>query len=73
MVMEFLRSAGPARTKFLDVVIRPASNLVLSPLNSLERGGLRTANGRLTMAAPESYTATKTTAFARHRRAGRIP
>jgi hypothetical protein len=39
--MEFLRCSGPSRTKLISVVIRPAWNLVLSPLNSLERGGLR--------------------------------
>jgi hypothetical protein len=35
--MEFLRYSGPFRAKVIGVVIRPASNSRLSPLNSLER------------------------------------
>jgi hypothetical protein len=66
--MEFLRSSGSKRTKFIGVVIRPASKWWLSPLNSLERGGLQAPNGRLPMAPPEEYTLTRITAPARHQR-----
>jgi hypothetical protein len=52
--MEFLRSSGPFRTKLVSVAIRPASKPRLSPLNSLERGGLRAPIGRLTMAVLEN-------------------
>jgi hypothetical protein len=66
--MEFLRSSRSNRTKFIGVVIRPASKRRLSPLNSLERGGLLAPNGRLPMAPTEEYTPTRITAPARHQR-----
>ena len=52
--MEFLGSSRSNRKKLIAVVIRPASKPLLSPLNSLEPGGLQAPNGRLTMAPPKN-------------------
>jgi hypothetical protein len=52
--MELLRFSRANRTRFITVVIRPASKPLLSPLNSLERGGLQAPNGQLPMAPPKN-------------------